>query len=115
MKTKAYTLVEILIVLAIIGVLAAVLFPSLAGARKQAYDTAAESCAQQINLAQDLYRMDYGSYAGSLNDLDPDVVSGCDTSEIIITFDRATTDDYQVTLKHVRGTKTYVLGPSGLR
>jgi len=59
---KAFTLVEMLIVVIIIGILMAALLPRLKGAQERARDTARKANLSQISTALEMYFNDNGSY-----------------------------------------------------
>ncbi len=59
---KAFTLVELLVVLAIIGLLAAMLLPALAQARQKSLSTQCAGNLRQWGLAYQMYVNDYEDY-----------------------------------------------------
>ncbi len=76
---KGFTLVEILIVVAILGILAAIVIPHLSLASDEAKLSALESNLQAIRSQLELYKTQHnGTYAGlSDGDLFKKAITGC--------------------------------------
>ena len=66
---RGFTLIEIMLVVIIIGVLAAMVVPRLAGRTEQAKVVRAKSDIGALGVALDLYEMDLGQYPASLAEL----------------------------------------------
>jgi prepilin-type N-terminal cleavage/methylation domain-containing protein len=71
LRRYAFTILELLVVVAIISVLAAILFPVFALARANARRTACISNLHQIGLALNLYRQDYDGLPPHLSLITP--------------------------------------------
>lgn len=61
-RRPGFSLVEVLLVLLILGLLVALLFPVLQAAKHEAAVTVCEGHLRQIGMAVTLYREDYGAY-----------------------------------------------------
>ena len=68
-RRGGFTLIEILVVIAVIAILAAILFPVFSQAREKARQTSCASNMRQIGLAVGMYLQDYEHYV-------PDLVFG---------------------------------------
>ena len=69
---QAFTLIELLLVLVILGILAAIVVPKFSGRTEQARMTAAQSQISTFGTALDAFEVDMGYYPkgkGGLNDL----------------------------------------------
>lgn len=70
--TKGFTLVELLVVVAIAGILATLITANFIGVRQRARDSQRKSDLRQIQSALELYRADQGNY--------PTTIPNCGTS-----------------------------------
>ncbi len=66
---NAFTLVELMLVVTIIGILAALVIPRIAGRSEQARITAVHADLSSIKTALDAFEVDNGFYPKSLQDL----------------------------------------------
>lgn len=80
---QGFTLIEVLVVIAILGILMSGLLPNFTGARKRPYDVAAMQCGRAIITAQLQKRLEERKYyAGNITGLGEDVVENCQDVEV---------------------------------
>lgn len=111
-RYKGFTLIELLIVIAIIGILAAIAIPQFALYRTKSYNTEAMSDLRNAATAQEAYHAEYKTYAGSYDILNNEnlVVKSSGVSLTIGGDDNS----YTIIAYHSSGNKTYTLaGPGG--
>jgi len=69
MQKTGFTLIELMLVVIIIGILAAMVVPNFVGRSEQARVAACKADIATIGLALDLYEMDNGQYPSELANL----------------------------------------------
>lgn len=83
-RQKGFSLIELLIVVAIILIIAAIAIPNLIASRERANEAAAVEALRTLNEAQASYNVTYGQtigYAGTLAMLGPGDGTGCNQNQ----------------------------------
>ncbi len=109
---KGFTLIEIMIVIVIIGILAAIAIPQFNAYRIRSYNAIAVSDVRNAAVAQEAYFVDHKFYADSIDELAkrPDFY----TSPGVLMKIDGNEDGYTMIAYHPDGNKTYTLtGPGG--
>lgn len=108
---KGFTLIELMIVIAIIGILAAIAIPQFGAYRTRGYNTSAESYAKNFYTAAQLYFSDDQSAPDITG---PDDLDGIPNDpDIIVVVNDGSMDGLDVDFTHKSGDKTYSIDADG--
>jgi type IV pilus assembly protein PilA len=108
---KGFTLIELMIVIAIIGILAAIAVPQFSAYRMKGCNTGAKSDVKNASIAQQAYYVDNRTYTSSVDDL---TAAGYRPTQDVTLTASGNDDAYTITGYHGSGDKTYTLtGPGG--
>ena len=69
-RNKGFTLIELMIVVAIIGILAAIAIPNFLNMRKKSMSSEAKSNLGDLRTMEEAYHVEYGTYASGVASLD---------------------------------------------
>jgi prepilin-type N-terminal cleavage/methylation domain-containing protein len=113
-EEKGFTLIELMIVIAIIGILASIAIPQFSVFRTRSYDSAAESDLKNATIAQEAYFIDEQTYAGAIGSIAGATYSFFISTNVTVTVSAANTTQYTMTASHLSGDQTYTItGPGG--
>ena len=111
---KGFTLIELMIVIAIIGILAAIAIPQFSAYRKRSYNSAAQSDLKNATTAQEAYFVDNQTYASAITDLIGASYGLYTSQNVTITVTGASAGGYVMEAEHSSGDKTWqITGPGG--
>ena len=102
---QGFTLIEVLVVASIIGILAAIAIPSLAGSRRTALEAACVKSLRSITDAQEMHYRDNFAYTGVWTELDdylPSAYSGWTRKKFFI-------DSYSLGLRVTDSNQRYTV------
>ena len=103
-QRKAFTLIELLIVVVIIGILAAIAIPKFANTKEKAYVSAMKSDLKNLSTAEETYYSDFQSYTSTLTAAQFNPSPG-----ISVNITSASSTAWAATSTHTSTTKTCTL------
>ena len=110
---KGFTLIELMIVIAIIGILAAIAIPQFSAYRKRSYNSSAQSDVRNLATAQEAYYVDYSTYTSTYTNLTGASYGYMQSGGVTVTV-WGDNQEYSIQGIHSSGEKTYrLVGPGG--
>ena len=111
---KGFTLIELMIVIAIIGILAAIAIPQFNAYRKRSYNSSAIADLRNAATAQEAYFVDESTYCHSTGTLIGPTYGLYLSDKVVFSISSANASTYVMESYHPSGSESYIIrGPGG--
>jgi len=111
---KGFTLIELMIVIAIIGILAAIAIPQFSKYRQRSYNAAAADDLRNATTAQEGYYVDEETYCHTLATITGATYGLYLSDKVSLNINNAGVVSYQMVSWHSSGDTSYIIrGPGG--
>ena len=111
---KGFTLIELMIVIAIIGILAAIAIPQFSAYRVRSFNSASQADLRNAATAQEAYFVDESLYCSTVATLTGSTYGLYLSDKVIITIGSASSTTYSMTTWNTSGDASYIIyGPGG--
>jgi type IV pilus assembly protein PilA len=113
-KKEGFTLIELMIVIAIIGILAAIAIPQFSAYRTRSYNSAATADLRNATTAQEAYYVDEQTYCNSTSTLIGGTYGLFLSEGVTLVISSADNQGYTMRARHASGDTTFsITGPGG--
>ena len=113
LNKNGFTLIELMIVVAILGVLASIVSVQFVGYRTRSYNTSAQTDLRTVATAQEAYFLETSTYTATLGNLMSTSYGVGISNGVVMPILSADANGYTMQAYHTSGNATYTLSNPG--